>query len=287
MWEFNYGSSTEIAALLERKSLAMSKKFGQNFLFSNEARSRIVSLLGAPSGSCVWEIGPGAGSITSLLLKSGVKLTAFEIDHGFCALLRQEAFKDEENFILVEGDALKTLFMNESRPDYICGNLPYNVGSVIIARLIENSILPSRMVFTLQKEVVERMCARPGDEQYSSFSILTQADYENTLAFCISRNCFYPKPNVDSAVVLMTKRSESLIPSELRPFFLPFIRQVFSQRRKTVRNNLSAFSRPELEKAFSSSGLSGNERAEALSFDQLVSLASALEKVRQKQPEPV
>ena len=252
MWEFNYGSSTEIAALLERKSLAMSKKFGQNFLFSNEARSRIVSLLGAPAGSCVWEIGPGA-----------------------------------ENFILVEGDALKTLFMNESRPDYICGNLPYNVGSVIIARLIENSILPSRMVFTLQKEVVERMCARPGDEQYSSFSILTQADYENTLAFCISRNCFYPKPNVDSAVVLMTKRSESLIPSELRPFFLSFIRQVFSQRRKTVRNNLSAFSRPELEKAFSSSGLSGNERAEALSFDQLISLASALEKVRQKQPEPV
>lgn len=277
MWNFNYDSPKEISQILDLASLAMTKKFGQNFLYSASARERIVRALNAQEDASVWEIGPGLGSITSLLLKSGVKVRAFEIDNGFCRLLKEQAFADEDGFSLVQGDALKTLFTQDETPDYICGNLPYNVGSVCIAKLIENDIRVRRMVFTLQKEVVERMCASKNSDAYSFFSLLTQIDYRNRLLFTIPRSCFYPQPNVDSAVVVMERRETSLVPDEIRNDFLSIVRTLFSQRRKTIRNNLSSvYSKEKLSSAFDRASLSGMERAEALDIDQLINLVNIL-----------
>ena len=182
MWNLNYDSPVEIDRVLKANGLAMTKKFGQNFLISGPMREKLVSLMEVESGMKVWEIGPGLGAITHMLLRDGVNLTAFEIDHGFVKILNEQAFNDEENFTLVEGDALKTLFKKRllPLPERIIGNLPYNVGSVIIAKLIEQSYLPPMMIFTLQKEVVDRMVGKVGSESYSSFSVLTQIDYENT-----------------------------------------------------------------------------------------------------------
>ena len=260
----------------------MTKKFGQNFLVGGGYRERIASLTGAIEGSHVWEIGPGLGAITSLLLSSGASVKAFEIDHGFCALLKGPAFGDEKGFTLVEGDALKTLFCQPDRPDVICGNLPYNVGSVCIARLIEASLTPARMVFTLQKEVVERMCARPGDDDWSSFSILTQLDYENSLAFTIGRSNFYPSPNVDSAVVVMTRRERPLVEDAVRGTFLSLVRTLFAQRRKTIRNNLShgGYGKDAVASILESCSLTGSERAEALGVDKRIEMATALHSSR-------
>ena len=281
MWNLNYSSITEIGEVLSSHGLAMTKKFGQNFLISPEAREKIVSLIDPEKGEEVWEIGPGLGAITHLLLQKGAAVKAFEIDHGFASVLKNEAFADED-FTLIEGDALETLFSLPPSFSSIVGNLPYNVGSEIIARLIERGYLPEVMVFTLQKEVADRMTALPGSPDYSSFSILTQLDYVNTRAFIIKSGAFYPSPNVDSAVVVMRRRSESLVPNEKRAFFLSMVRALFAQRRKTIRNNLlssNAFSssgREFIEKAFTAASLSGSERAEALSFDQLVILMHAL-----------
>ena len=161
MWNLNYSSVSEIASVLSNHGLAMTKKFGQNFLISPEARERIVSLIRPRKGMNVWEIGPGLGAITHLILQQGAHVTAFEIDHGFASVLREEAFADED-FTLVEGDALETLFSVDPDFSTIVGNLPYNVGSQVIARLIESGLLPDSMVFTLQKEVAARMAARPG-----------------------------------------------------------------------------------------------------------------------------
>ena len=255
----------------------MMKKFGQNFLFSQSARERIVCLLNPQEGDRVWEIGPGIGSITSLLLKRGVSLTAFEIDHGFCRILSGEAFGDESAFTLIEGDALKTLFTQEERPDYICGNLPYNVGSEMIARLIEEGILPERMVFTLQKEVAERMVATPSSSSYSSFSILVNFDYKVTIPFLVGRTSFYPKPNVDSAVVLMERREGNRLENGKRKSFFSFVRLLFSSRRKTIRNNLSSrYEKSRIDDALLKAGLNGSERAETLSESVLFSLFCAL-----------
>lgn len=287
MWDLNYDSISELDGVLKSKGLAMSKKFGQNFLISSSARERIVDMIGLEDGMKVWEIGPGLGAITHLVLRRNADLTAFEIDHGFADILRTIAFADEPGFHLVEGDALKTLFLESYVPDRIIGNLPYNVGSVIIARLIEGGYLPERMVFTLQKEVVDRMCASPGDDEYSSFSVLTQLDYENRNELTLRKGCFWPQPQVDSSVVVMNKRKESLISEELRPVFLPLVRTLFSMRRKTIKNNLTSqnifsLSKKNLDEAFERAQLNGSERAEVLTFDELKALTEAIWYIRKR-----
>ena len=284
MWNLNYDSPSEIDRVLKENGLAMTKKFGQNFLVNRVMRERLVSLMEIEEGMKVWEIGPGLGAITHMLLSCGVDLTAFEIDHGFIRILNEQAFNDEENFTLVEGDALKTLFKKKllPLPERIIGNLPYNVGSVMIAKLIEESYLPPMMIFTLQKEVVDRMVGKPGSESYSSFSVLTQTDYENTLSLKIPRSSFWPQPNVDSAVVVMKKREKSLVPDEYRVTYLTLLRALFSQRRKTVRNNLQSSQygnsgKEFVEDVLARCGLSGSERAENLDWETIVRLSETIQ----------
>ena len=136
------------------------------------------------------------------------------------------------------------------------------------------------MVFTLQKEVALRMMAKPGSEDYSSFSVLTQLDYDNTVPFTIKAGSFFPAPRVDSAVIVM-RRKESYVDDDERDGFLAFIRVLFSQRRKTIRNNILSsrqFSRDSMEAAFASAGLTGGERAEVLDTPILLSLFRAMKK---------
>ena len=289
MWNLNYDSPKEIERVLSEKGLAMTKKFGQNFLVSPSGREKLVKLMELEEGMKVWEIGPGLGAITHMILKENVDLYSFEIDHGFASLLSGPAFGDESRFTLVEGDALKTLFKKRllPLPDRIVGNLPYNVGSVMIAKLIENSYLPPLMVFTLQKEVVDRMTAKTGEDDYSSFSVLTQIDYENKLMLKLPRGCFWPQPNVDSAVVVMKRREKSLVDDTLRPVFIPLLRDIFQQRRKTIRNNLNSseygnLGKDRVEEILSLSGLSGNERAEALSWESLLKLSESAKEIKSR-----
>lgn len=276
MWNLNYDSVKEVISVLESEGLAMSKKFGQNFLIDHNARESIREKIAYKENLSAWEIGPGMGAITSLVLNSGIKVKAFEIDKGFCRLLKERAFSDEANFTLIEGDALKTISDQSEIPDIIYGNLPYNVGSIIIARLIENNILPKRMVYTLQREVVERICAKENSDDYSSFSVLCQIDYKPTLSFVIRKGCFYPEPQVESAVVVMEKRKESLVPESLRETFLEVNRALFSQRRKTIKNNLKALNLKDIDRVIASSNLAGNERAETLSIEKIVEIAKAV-----------
>lgn len=282
MWNFNYDSPKAISELLNFEGLSMSKKFGQNFLIDRNVRNATVKLFEMEKNKMLWEIGPGIGSLTALSIESGANVKAFEIDKGFCKILRERAFMDESGFELVQGDALKTVFEQTDRPNLIYGNLPYNVGSVLIGKLIEEEILVDKMVFTLQKEVVERMSAKVGDENWSFFSILTQIDYENKLEFTIGKGCFYPAPTVESAVVSMKKREEPLVPPSIRDIFINLTRDLFSQRRKTVKNNLlnSFFGktggRKIVDQVLETSEIDGAQRAEKLSFDALIKLARTI-----------
>ena len=280
MWNLNYSSINEISSVLAGHGLAMTKKFGQNFLINPDARERIVSSLQVERGTKVWEIGPGLGAITHLLLKKGAAVTSFEIDHGFASVLRDEAFADED-FTLVEGDALETLFQIPFDAERIAGNLPYNVGSEIIARIIERGILPPLMVFTLQKEVAERMTAKAGSDAYSSFSVLSQLEYDNSVPYIIKAGSFFPAPRVDSAVIVMKRKEKSIVAADEREGFLSFVRMLFNQRRKTLRNNIlsSGFGskgREAVDEAFSSVLLTGGERAETLNAEELLSLYRAI-----------
>lgn len=282
IWDFDYSSISSITRLLEENGLGMTKKFGQNFLVSMSALDRITALSGACEGMRVWEVGPGIGALTTKLLQTGAEVTAFEIDHGFCRILREQAYVDVPNFKLVEGDALKnwkTEWETQGTPDIICANLPYNVGSIFIASVIENRCLPQTMVFTLQSEVVDRICAKQTDDAFSGFSILTGIDYENTDAMRLRSGCFFPSPNVDSSVVVMRKRENPLVPDAEARDFLELVRILFAQRRKTVKNNLKATgkSSADIDRALTECGISQTERAEKLSVGQILALKRSLQ----------
>lgn len=281
MWNFDYTKVSEIQSFLNNNGLAMTKKFGQNFLISDSALDKIVQAAGIEKNVSVWEIGPGLGALTSKMLKAGAIVTAFEIDHGFCSILKEQAFADTPSFRLVEGDALKTWkeeYKANGKPDLICANLPYNVGSVLIASFIENRMLPDKMVFTLQSEVVQRICSDIGDDEYSGFSILTNIDYENKEVLKLKPSNFWPAPNVDSSVVVMTKRKGPSVEENIAPEVIKLVRVLFAQRRKTVRNNLKVLGlgMEKINSALENAGIPETERAEKLTLKQISDLARNL-----------
>ena len=233
----------------------------------------------------VWEIGPGIGNITSVLLARGCEVTAFEIDRGFISILAHEAFADEPGFHLVEGDFLKTWsdqLQKNPEIDAIAGNLPYNVGSVMLARLLEQRVGVKVMVFTLQKEVIDRMCSSHGSRMYSTLSILAQVDYRVEKVMTIKAGAFFPPPKVDSALVKLTRRETPLVPEHLRELFFLLVRDLFASRRKTVRNNLihgrigTSLDGSQIEEVLVRSGVSPMQRAEMLSIDTLVHLTEVM-----------
>jgi 16S rRNA (adenine1518-N6/adenine1519-N6)-dimethyltransferase len=282
IWNFPYNSPLAIIELLKEENLALSKKFGQNFLISPSAWEKIIESLGPLEGEQVWEIGPGLGVLTHLLLQKGAIVTAFEIDHGFSRILRERAFVGEENFTLIEGDFLKTwpdVFREEGTPSIICGNLPYNVGSVCIARLLEEQCLPERMSFTLQREVGERLMASEGSKLFSPLSLLAQIDYEVEQVMSLKSGVFFPPPKVDSVVISFKRRTSPLVPVTEREQFLRVVNDLFAQRRKTVRNNLlrgqtgALYGREGVLEALATAGVAESERAEKLSIETLLNLS--------------
>jgi len=279
----NYNSPSDLRAFLEREGLGMRKKFGQNFLINPSVRQALVDALDAREGDEVWEVGPGLGAMTALLLDKGLYVKAFEIDSGFIRVLKK-IFNEEKRFTLIEGDVMKT-WSKEGPSPFFLGNLPYNAGASLLADLIEKGRLFTRMVVTVQKEVALRMAAASGTGDYSSFSVLCQSAYKVKPLMLIRPPSFYPRPNVDSMGVLLEGRPPRSYPE----LFYPLVRSLFSSRRKTIKNNLINFLSSLLAKStpadicasvLAENSLSGNERAENLSCDEFLSLAKSIENVR-------
>ena len=277
----DYNSPVALKAFLDENSMAMQKKFGQNFLVNEAARKKIIDFLDVSDGTTVWEIGPGLGAMTAEILSRGANLSAFEIDHGFARLLKQifENYSKNGKFFLVEGDVLKAWkkFSDENGlPERFFGNLPYNVAATIIADTINEGVRFEKVVVTIQKEVAQRMSAKAGSENYSSFSVLCQWAYNVKTVLDLAGGSFWPVPNVASRAVLMTKR-EDFPRCENPVFFMKMIRALFSSRRKTVRNNLlSLVGAEKTDAALEKARIKGSERAENLSVDSLLILSDSL-----------
>lgn len=235
----DYNAPSALAAVLEAHGFGMQKKFGQNFLINAHIRKELVDALDLSKQDAVWEVGPGLGAMTSLLLETGAMLTAFEIDRGFTQLLTSY-FDSYSNFRLIHGDVLKTWKAEYDRtaPQAFFGNLPYNIAAKLIAATIESGSFFDRMVITVQKEVGLRMTAAPNSADYSSFSVLCQWGYDIRPLRDIAPAAFWPKPNVDSRALLFIKKKEPQPVLNSRIFLL-LVRGLFSARRKTVKNNLT------------------------------------------------
>ena len=275
----NYDSQKEIISVLKERNLSPTKKFGQNFMISRAAREKVLSYVDIKKGDSVWEIGGGLGAMTSMALEkvgqSG-HLTVFEIDRGYIDFLNEQ-FGSHPGFCIVAGDMVKTwkvVAEQSGKPDVIFGNLPYNSASAMITQLIEGDCLADRMVFTVQKEMGQRITAKPGSADYSSFSVFCQLACDVVYQGDLKSGSFYPVPDVVSGIVTFTPKAgfrESATPQVLRA-----IRDMFASRRKTLLNNLRPYGVDKVQSACQSLGIDITTRAETLTPQQIAELARFL-----------
>ena len=257
-------------AVLKRYGLRADKALGQNFLQDNSTLEKIANAAEILSEDCVLEIGPGLGSLTRYLAISAKQVTAVELDPDLLPPLKA-ILKPYQNVRVVHGDILE-LKISElvSQPDYIvAANIPYNITSAIIRHLLEGDIKPRRVVLTIQKEVAERICAKPGDLSLLALSV--QVYGKPSMIAKIPAGAFHPAPNVDSAILRIDIYKEPLIPADLLKTFFKLIKAGFSQKRKTLRNSLSAGlskSPQETEAVLTSAGIDFMRRAETLSIEE-------------------
>ena len=283
----DYNSPSELKAFLEQSGMAMQKKFGQNFMINQSAREKIFSLLELKKDELVWEIGPGLGCMTELILSSGANLEVFEIDRGFISILKQffEQQEKSEQFKIIEGDVLKNwkkaFYENPQKPAKLFGNLPYNIAATFIADTITENVVFKKCVFTVQKEVAQRMAAKKGTENYSAFSVLCQWGYNVKLDLVLGSSSFWPRPTVSSQPVVMTKKANPF--SGNSALFVKVVHALFAARRKTIQNNIKPLLPENIsaEEFFEKCGISKTERAENLAVEDFIKISDMLSQLKQ------
>lgn len=263
--------------LLAKYHLRPHKGLGQNFLSDDTVLSGIADAAGIPEGAAVLEVGPGLGSLTRHLGERAARVVAVELDHDLVPVLRKE-LADCPNIEIVEGDIL------EFSPDayfsdgeyYVAANIPYYITSAVIRHLLEGKARPKRLALTVQKEVAERICAAPGKMSLLSLSVQVYGSAD--IPMVIPAAAFYPEPKIDSAVVRIELYDEPLIPADQLDAFFELAKAGFGQKRKTLRNALSAnlhLPPAEAESLLRSAGIDPQRRAETLTISEWSALLRA------------
>lgn len=249
------------------------KRFGQNFLQDTGMIRKIVRSI-APSGKDhMVEIGPGMGAITELLLEENSKLDVIELDRDLIPMLRVKFF-NYPDFTIHEADALKFDFAALRKTDEklrVVGNLPYNISTPLIFHLLSFQGLIHDMHFMLQKEVVERLAAKPSTGQWGRLSVMAQYFCDVESLFLVPPECFTPRPKVESAIVRMTPKQQPTQQALNEKVLGDTLRLAFAQRRKTLRNNMKGQVSGEQLEALD---LDPQRRPETLSLAEFVKLAN-------------
>ena len=274
----------DIKALLARHGFRFSKSMGQNFLIEDWVPSDIAAASGARGGCGVLEVGPGIGPLTWQLSQRADKVVSVELDRALLPILA-ETMSSRPNVEIVPGDILKTDISALVREKFqgliplACANLPYNITSPAITALIEADCFASITVM-IQREVAQRICAKPGTSDYGAFSVFCQYHTTPELLFQVSPACFIPAPKVTSAVVRMVPRDK---PEEVddEAHFFKVVRAGFALRRKTLLNSLATafgtqFSREQLAQAIAVCGLPADVRGERLGIEEFAVLSRQL-----------
>ncbi len=249
------------------------RRFGQNFLADPHYGERIVAAIDPRPGENIVEIGPGLGALTRLLIARAGRIAAIEIDRDLAARLRSEY--PPEQLGLHEADALAFDFRSLGSGLRVVGNLPYNISSPLLFHLAAFAMTLRDLHVMLQREVVARMTAQPGSPDYGRLTVMLQATFSVTRLFTVPPGAFRPAPKVDSAVARVVPLGSSKPAITDEALFARIVTAAFAQRRKTLRNALSAFcGAPALEAA----GIDPGARGETLGIADFVRLANALGK---------
>lgn len=244
----------------------MGRRLGQHFLFQRTILERIAEAACPQREALCIEIGPGLGGLTECLLERCERLLAVELDPLLAGSLRAR-YELEPRFSLIEADVLDAELAGRG-PAVVCGNIPYYITSPIIEKALSLGPELVRAVFLMQREVADRLVARPGSREYGYLSVCAQVACRVERLFGVKPNAFRPPPKVDSAVVRLTPHAEPLAPPE----FLKFVSACFQYKRKTLRNNLAARYGYEIADRLPH----GGRRAEELSIDELLEVFDCL-----------
>ena len=272
----------EVKQILTKYNVSVKKQFGQNFLMDNNIVNKICDISNITKEVNVIEIGPGLGFLTEELKKRANKVMCYEIDSEMVKVITNR-FENDTNVIVKFQDFLKAKIDNDIEkylndyPVIVVANLPYYITTAILIKILEESKYIKQMTVMMQLEVADRICGKPSTKDYNSLSVLMQYYTDCKLAIKVGAGCFYPEPNVDSAVVLIKYKDEIKNQALSEEYFKKFNRVVFAQRRKTHANNLKSgfgYSKGLIENILTNNQISLTIRTEALSVEQIVKLAN-------------
>lgn len=275
--------------ILARHGFSFKKSLGQNFLIDPNILHRITETAGLTKETGVIEIGPGIGALTEHLARAAGKVVAFEIDQRLLPIL-DETLAPYDNVKVINEDVLKADVKTVVEQEFagferlmVVANLPYYVTTPIIMKLLEDKIPVNGFVVMLQKEVGDRISAKPSSKEYGSLSIAVQYYTEASIAFIVPKTVFMPPPNVDSAIIKLDVREQPAVQVENEDFFFQVTRTSFAQRRKTILNNLvnglpgGKEKKDHLLAALEEAEIDPSRRGETLSLAEFARLTQALE----------
>ena len=274
--------------LIKKYDFPVQKKYGQNFLTDSGVLESVVSAARITKEDTVLEIGPGMGSLTAYLLNAAKKVIAVEVDKMLIPIL-EETLAGADNLVLINDDILKTdldgLLEKEApgKKVKVAANLPYYITTPVVMELLENHSNLESITVMVQKEVAQRMCTGPGSKSYGALSLAVRYYSKPEIVRNVSKNCFVPRPDVDSAVIRL-----DIYEPDKRPVktadpekMFKIIRAAFGQRRKTLSNAISnaadlSYTREDAVKALEEMGLSQSIRGEALALEDFAKLAELI-----------
>lgn len=284
------GSRTRTRAIMEKYGIRTKKSFGQNFLTDLNVLKNIVEAADITANDNVIEIGPGIGALTEQLAQAAGEVLALEIDQDLIPVLK-EVLSPYDNVKVINQDVLqanlpeliKKEFKDPSRPIKVVANLPYYITSPILMNLLASPVEWATICVMMQKEVAQRLTAKPGTKQYGALTLAIEYQMQAKIAFDVSRKVFVPSPNVDSAIVVLTPRTN---PLPVQPFdkqkLFGFIRGCFAHRRKSLWNNLQSVIgkdpavKEKMTVVLAQLDISPQIRPEKLTLEQFIELANAL-----------
>jgi 16S rRNA (adenine1518-N6/adenine1519-N6)-dimethyltransferase len=275
-------------AILEKYGFSFKKSLGQNFLIDTNILKKIVSFADLEENSGAIEIGPGIGALTEQLARVSKKVVAFEIDQRLLPIL-SDTLSPYPHVKVIHKDVLEADVQQVITEEFegiedlmVVANLPYYVTTPIIMKLLEDRLPIRGIVCMLQKEVADRISAKPGTKDYGSLSIAVQYYTEAETVMIVPKTVFVPQPNVDSAVIRLTRRSKPAVTVRDENFFFQVTKASFAQRRKTLLNNLTSQlpdgkqKKEEILTALSETGIDPTRRGETLSLEEFAALSEQL-----------
>lgn len=281
------GNPTNTIEVLQKYGFSFQKKYGQNFLIDENIVRKIVREAGVTANDFVLEIGPGIGTMTQILCEEAREVVAVEIDKKLIPILENDTLKFYDNVTVINEDVLRLDIAklaeerNSGRPIKVVANLPYYITTPIIMGLFESGVPLSSVTVMVQKEVADRMQVGPGTKDYGALSLAVQYYAKPQVVLTVPASCFMPRPNVDSAVIRLSRYEKPPVQVCDEKLMFGIIRASFNQRRKTMTNSVCGckelgISKEQLAAALEKCGLPSAVRGEALTLEQFAKLVNAL-----------